>query len=73
LGFQSVGAVVIGCGTQEELMADALALASRVREQLRRYFPQMLGLGNLHDAPWLWALLELCPTPARTARSPSGG
>jgi transposase len=36
----------------EELTADALMLANRLREQLRRYFPQMLGLGNLHDEPW---------------------
>jgi transposase len=49
----------------DELTADTLALANRLRELLRRYCPQVLSLGDVHDEPWLWDLLELAPTPAQ--------
>jgi transposase len=37
--------------------------ANRLRDQLHRLYPQMLQLGSAADDPWLWALLDLAPTP----------
>jgi transposase len=48
---------------QEELKAERIALGNRLREQLHRYFPQVLAIGSVYDARWLWELLELAPTP----------
>ncbi len=51
----------------DSLTADALAFASRLREQVHRYYPQLLSLGSVHEDRWLLALLELAPTPAVAA------
>lgn len=48
----------------EGLTDQVLAMASQVREQLQRYYPQMLELGDWHEEPWLWTLFEVAPTPA---------
>lgn len=42
--------------------------ANRVRDQLVRYFPQLLAFCPACDEPWLWDLLERAPTPQRAAR-----
>ncbi len=52
----------------EELQEEASRLHNRLREQLHRYFPQMLKLSPAADEPWLWALIDLAPTPAAAAR-----
>lgn len=52
----------------DELITERVALGNRLREQVHRYFPQMLELGSVHDEPWLWALLERAPTPAEAGR-----
>jgi len=54
----------------DALTADAGALGSRLREQVHRYYPQVLALGSVYGDPWLLALLELAPTPARAAHLP---
>lgn len=54
--------------TQEDLAEDLRRLANRLRAVLERYYPQMLALAPAADEPWLWALLELIPTPARAQR-----
>jgi transposase len=54
----------------DELTADANALGNRLREQLHRYFPQLLGLGEWHAELWLWDLFELAPTPALAKHLP---
>ena len=41
--------------------------ANRLRDQLHRFYPQMLQLCSAADAPWLWDLLDLAPTPAHAA------
>lgn len=51
----------------ESLTADGVALSARLREQVHRYYPQVLTLGSVHEDTWLWTLLELAPTPARAA------
>jgi transposase len=41
--------------------------ANRLRDQLHRFYPQMLQLCSAADEPWLWDLLDLAPTPAQAA------
>ena len=51
-----------------EVGTDLRRLASRLREQLLRYYPQALRLCPAGDEPWFWALLERAPTPAAAQR-----
>ena len=44
------------------------ALGNRMRQQLHRYYPQVLKLSKQADEPWIWALLEKAPTPAKAKR-----
>jgi transposase len=53
--------------TEETLLEDFRRSANRLRDQLHRFYPQMLQLCAAADAPWLWDLLELAPTPAHAA------
>ena len=48
---------------RDELVAERLALGSRLRELLHRYFPQVLELGSIYESRWIWSLLEQAPTP----------
>jgi transposase len=50
------------------LTRDGNALGSRLREQIHRYYPQILDLGSPYEDRWLWALLERAPTPEEGAR-----
>jgi transposase len=43
-------------------------LTNRLREQLWRFYPQLLALSPAADDPWLWALLDQAPTPAHGRR-----
>ena len=52
----------------QDLAREGVQLAHRLREQLHRFFPQLLQLSPAADEPWLWALLELAPAPAPAAR-----
>jgi transposase len=54
--------------TQQELSVDAQRLASRLSEQLRRYYPQMLALCPAGDQPLIWDLMELAPLPEVAAQ-----
>src|SRR5262249_40826834 len=49
---------------EETLLEEFRRSANRLREQLHRFYPQMLQLCAAADAPWLWDLLHLAPTPA---------
>ena len=42
-------------------------MENRLRDQLHRYFPQLLKLCPSADQPWLWDLLQTAPTPAMAA------
>lgn len=55
---------------EEELQHELTRLANRLRDQLLRYHPAVLRLAPAADEPWLWALLELAPTPAAGAQLP---
>src|SRR5262245_58737250 len=52
----------------EELKVERLRLANRVRDQLWRYYPQMLELGDL-DEDWMLDLWEAAPTPEKASRA----
>ena len=51
----------------DELRTEWSRATNRLRQQLARYYPQLLALGEV-DEPWLWALYELAPTPAAAQR-----
>jgi transposase len=52
----------------EDLRGEMNRLTNRLREQLLRYFPTLLSVSASADEAWLWALLELAPTPERARR-----
>jgi transposase len=52
----------------DDLSVELRRLASRLREQLHRYFPQVLQLSAAADEPWVWALLDKVSSPADAAR-----
>jgi transposase len=52
----------------EELKAERVRLANRLRDQLWRYYPQMLELADDLSAEWVFDLWEAAPTPEKTAR-----
>src|SRR5918995_863785 len=52
----------------EELQQERLRLANRIRQQLWRYYPQLLELGEDVTAEWILALWSMAPTPAKAAQ-----
>jgi hypothetical protein len=52
----------------EDLGREANQLTNRLREQLHRFYAQALMLCPSADEPWLWALLELAPSPVAARR-----
>lgn len=52
----------------EELTRERGRLASQLREQLWRYYPQLLTLADDVGDPWILALWQLAPTPAKGAK-----
>jgi transposase len=53
---------------EDELGEEFNRAANRLREQLQRFFPQLLQLSEAASEPWLWALFEAAPTPQRAAK-----
>src|SRR6516225_8689170 len=52
----------------EELKVQRLRLTNRLRDQLWRYYPQMLELADDLGADWTLDLWEAVPTPEKAAR-----
>lgn len=52
----------------DDLMQEKLALGNRIREQLRRFFPQVLELTSNVALPWVLDLLKEIPTPVVAKR-----
>src|SRR3712207_1368860 len=52
----------------EELQRERLRLANRIRQQLWRYYPQLLALSDDLGAEWILELWTMAPTPAEAAR-----
>lgn len=53
---------------RQELQQERQRLSNRMREQLWRYYPQMLKLTDDPAAEWFLALWHMAPTPAKAAR-----
>ena len=53
---------------EDELSQEQTRALNRLREQLHRFFPQLLELCPFADEPWLWTLFEQAPFPAQAAR-----
>ena len=51
---------------EEALLEEFRRATNRLRDQLHRFYPQMLRLCPAADEAWLWDLLELAPTPTHT-------
>ena len=52
----------------EELQQERVRLGNRIRQQLWRYYPQLLEVGDDIAAEWVLALWTMAPTPAKAAR-----
>ncbi|HLA14939.1 MAG TPA: IS110 family transposase [Gemmatimonadaceae bacterium] len=52
----------------EDLKEDLRRLTNQLREQLHRYYSQMLALSSGADEPWVWDILERAPLPDQGAR-----
>ena len=48
---------------EESVGADLRRTVNQLYQLLLRYYPQLLQLSATPDEPWLWALLEIAPTP----------
>jgi len=55
---------------RDELVIERVALTNGIREQLGRYFPQMLEVIDEVDTSWAMALLDVAPTPAAARTLP---
>ena len=53
---------------EDDLGQDWSRLTNQLRQQLHRYFPQMLELSPAADEPWLWELLQTAPLPAMACK-----
>jgi transposase len=53
---------------EETLLEEFRRTANRLREQLHRFYPQMLQLCSSADEAWLWDLIELAPTPVHATK-----
>lgn len=56
----------------EDLAEEHSRLCNRLRDQLHRYFPQLLDLCPAANEPWGWALWELAPLPDRARKLTKG-
>jgi transposase len=53
-----------------ELGEELTRTTNRLRDQLQRYYPQLLRVCPAADEPWLWQLLTFAPTPAQGQQCP---
>lgn len=51
----------------DELRAHCVQIGNRLRDQLLRYYPQFLAVGEVAE-PWMWELWEMAPSPAEVDR-----
>lgn len=49
---------------RDNLVRDRISYGNRVRDQLVRFYPQILELGSVYSERWIWDLIERAPTPA---------
>ena len=56
------------CRLEEDIGRDQNRVNNQLREQLHRFFPQLLQLCAAADEPWLWDVLQAAPSPAKAAK-----
>lgn len=54
--------------TDEQLQQESNRVLNQVREQLHRYYPQLLALSPSFDQDWIWTLWKMAPLPALGAK-----
>src|SRR3954452_14077426 len=52
---------------EDDLAQDHNRLINQLREQLHRYFPQLLQISSAAEDAWVWDLIEIAPVPAVAA------
>jgi hypothetical protein len=57
---------------EDDLSQDHNRLINQLREQLHRYFPQLLQLSAAAEDPWLWDLIEIAPVPTAARKLTRG-
>jgi transposase len=57
---------------EDDLIQDHNRLINQLREQLHRYFPQVLQLSSAAEDAWVWDLLEMAPDPLRACKLTRG-
>ena len=55
----------------DELTGQCVQAGNRLRDQLLRYYPQLLAVGAVDEA-WIWELWKMAPTPAHVQRLRAG-
>ena len=53
---------------EKDVVQEQNRVNNQFREQLHRFFPQLLQLCAAADEPWLWDLFQKAPLPAQAAR-----
>ena len=53
---------------EDDLAQEQNRVNNQLREQLHRYFPQLLQCSSAADEPWLWELLQSAPLPGKAAK-----
>jgi hypothetical protein len=53
---------------EDDLQQGWCRLTNQLREQLHRYYPQMLHLSAAADDPWVWELIEMAPQPEQISK-----
>lgn len=53
---------------EETLLEEFRRTANRLRDELHRFYPQMLQLCSAADEAWLWDLMDLMPTPVQATK-----
>ena len=54
--------------TEDHVGTDLRRTVNQLYQLLLRYYPQLLQICPTPDEPWIWALLEIAPTPERAAK-----
>ena len=54
--------------TEDQVGVDLRRTVNQLYQLLLRYYPQLLQICPTPDEPWIWALLEVAPTPERAGK-----
>ena len=57
---------------EHDMQQDWSRLTNQLRDQIHRYYPQLLRLSPAADEPWIWDLLQMAPLPAQRSTMREG-